>query len=452
MSETAKGVVLVVEDDPGLQMQLRWSLGDYDVRIAGDRDNALAALRDSKPGVVLLDLGLPPDPDGITEGFAVLEEVVALDKDTKVIVVTGHEDRKSALRAIALGAYDFLNKPVDGQMLEVIVSRAQHVYGLEQENKAYAAAMEMPGLHGVIFSSPQMTKICDIIERIAPSNVSVLLTGASGTGKELLARALHNLSSRGRGPFVAINCGAIPENLLETELFGHERGAFTGAVKQLIGKIETANAGTLFLDEIGDLPLTLQVKLLRFVQERVIERVGGRREIPVDVRIVCATHQNLQKMIADGSFREDLYYRISELPIHIPSLSERDGDPELLARSFLQRFSEEFKRPPKSFSSDALAAIVAHDWPGNVRELENRVKRAVIMAEGANVTAADLDLASKTDETRFMNLRLIREAADQRAVRRVLSITEGNMTRAAKLLGVSRPTLYDLMRQHNIKE
>ena len=449
--EAKKPPVLVVEDDPGLQNQLRWSLADYEVHVAGNREEAVSGLREIVPGVVLLDLGLPPDEGGTSEGFAALEEILSVANDAKVIVVTGNEDHQSALRAISLGAYDFFNKPVDKRMLELMVSRAHHVYSLEQENKAYAASAT-PGIHGVIFTSPQMAKVCEIIERIASSNVSVLLTGASGTGKELLARALHRMSNRASGPFIAINCGAIPENLLETELFGHEKGAFTGAVKQMVGKIEVAHSGTLFLDEIGDLPLALQVKLLRFVQERVIERVGGRKEIPVDVRIVCATHQDLETMIGEGRFREDLFYRISELPIRIPSLAEREGDAELLARSFLLKFSQEFSRNIKGFSTDALAAISSHDWPGNVRELENRIKRAVIMAEGPNLTAMDLDMVAPEQEQDVLNLRSIREAADRRAIRKVMAITAGNVTQAAKMLGVSRPTLYDLMRQHNIKE
>ena len=452
MMESAKPAVLVVEDDPGLQAQLRWSLSDFDVHVAGDRNEALAEVQECKPGVALLDLGLPPVPNDTTEGFAVLEQLLVISRDTKVIVVTGQGDRENALRAIALGAYDFVVKPVDSALLNLMVTRATHVYDLEQENKAYAAAMGKPGFQGVIFASSQMARICEVLERIAPASVSVLLTGASGTGKELLARGLHALSPRARGPFIAINCGAIPENLLETELFGHEKGAFTGAVKQLVGKIELAHTGTLFLDEIGDLPLALQVKLLRFVQERVIERVGGRKEIPVDIRIICATHQNLEAMIAEGRFREDLYYRISELPIQVPSLAEREGDAELLAHSFLQRYAAELNRPVRGFATDALVAIAAHDWPGNVRELENRIKRAVIMSEGPNLSATDLDLASAEDGPKSLNLRAVREEVDQRTIRRVLSITEGNMTQAAKMLGVSRPTLYDLMRQHNIKE
>ncbi|RIK91893.1 MAG: PEP-CTERM-box response regulator transcription factor [Proteobacteria bacterium] len=444
-----KRKLLIVEDDAGLQRQYRWSFEGYEVFVAGTRQEALEIMRAETPKVMTLDLGLPPDPDGTSEGFAVLEEVLRLAPDAKVIVASGHGARESALKAIAMGAYDFYQKPVDADELALIVKRAFHVQELEEENRNLAEQRQSSSLKGIITSSAAMFKVCEMVERVAPADVAVLLLGASGTGKELLARAIHDLSSRKAKPFVAINCAAIPENLLESELFGHEKGAFTGAVKQTPGKIEMAQGGTLFLDEIGDLPFPLQVKLLRFLQERVIERIGGRREIPVDVRIVCATHQDLNRLISENRFREDLFYRLSEIVIDIPPLKEREGDAVLLAHHFLHKFASELKRNVRGFSADALAALATHAWPGNVRELENRMKRAVIMANGSRITSADLDLG-KDVEPVILSLKQVREEADRRAIKTALAVSEGKVTQAAKLLGVSRPTLYDLISQYKI--
>ena len=448
MSEMRK--LLVVEDDEGLQRQLRWSYEHYDVIIAGDRDAALTALHDHSPAVVTLDLGLPPDPDGVSEGFATLAAILRIAPGTKVIVASGHGARESARRAIAEGAFDFYAKPVDIDELGLIVGRAFHVADLEVENRRLAESVAGGNvLGGIITGAPEMLKVARMIERVATAQVSVMLLGASGTGKELLAQGLHKASMRAGKPFIAINCAAIPENLLESELFGYERGAFTGAVKTQEGKIELAEGGTLFLDEVGDIPLPLQVKLLRFLQERVIERIGGRKAIPVDVRIVCATHQNLDAMIAAGRFREDLFYRLAEIVVRIPALAERPGDAVLLAHHFMAKYSRENQRSFKGFSPDAVAAISDHGWPGNVRELENRMKRAVIMAEASRLTAVDLDLGAPEDIS-TMSLKAARDAADRLAIRRVLARSQNNMSTAAKILGVSRPTLYDLMRLHNI--
>lgn len=445
--------LLIVEDDPGLQAQLKWAYDDFQVFIAGDRATAIALLRAEEPPVVTLDLGLPPDPDGASEGFAVLSEIMALRPETKVIVASGHGARESALRAIALGAYDFYQKPVDIDALGLIVRRALQLYKLELENRLLAqrAPDDNRVLGRMITAAPEMVKVARTIERVANTRVSVMLLGASGTGKELLARGVHDASNRAKGNFVAINCAAIPENLLESELFGHEKGAFTGAVKTTEGKIEQASGGTLFLDEVGDIPLQLQVKLLRFLQERTIERIGGRRSIEVDTRIVCATHQNLDAMIADGRFREDLYYRLAEIVVRIPTLAERPGDATLLAKFFLTRFAAEMNPQVRGFSPDALAAIDGWAWPGNVRELENRVKRAVIMADGKLVSAADLDLADRDDGGEApLNLKTAREATDRKIIRHALARSEGNISSTARLLGISRPTLYDLLKQYDL--
>jgi two-component system NtrC family response regulator len=444
-------VLLVVEDDEGLQRQLKWAYEGYEVVCTGEREGAIDALRAHEPAVVTLDLGLPPDPDGTDEGFATLAEILRLKPDTKVIVATGHGARESALKAIAIGAYDFYRKPVDIDDLGLIVARAFHVHEIEAENRRLETGAAGTVLGSIITAAPEMLKVAKTIERVASADVSVMLLGASGTGKELLARAVHEKSGR-KGDFIAINCAAIPENLLEAELFGYERGAFTGAVKSNVGKIELAEGGTLFLDEVGDIPLPLQVKLLRFLQERVIERIGGRSGIAVDTRIVCATHQDLDAMIGDGRFREDLYYRLAEIVVKIPSLAERAGDAVLLARHFVNRFSRELNPGVQSLSPDALAAIDAYAWPGNVRELENRLKRAVIMADGKSVTVADLDLGMGADAApQLINLRAAREVADRRAIRQALSRTDNNISGAAKLLGISRPTLYDLLKQYRLQ-
>ncbi len=446
--------LLIVEDDAGLQRQLRWAYDGYEIFTASTREEAITVLRAEEPPVVTLDLGLPPDPDGTTEGFATLEEILAIKPDTKVIVASGHGARESALRAIACGAYDFYQKPMDFEEMALIVRRAYRLHVIEAENRALAArAGEGNRVLGrMITAAPEMLRVARTIERVANTNVSVMLLGASGTGKELLAKGLHEASGRA-GAFVAINCAAIPENLLESELFGHEKGAFTGAVKTTEGKIEQAHGGTLFLDEVGDIPFALQVKLLRFLQERVIERIGGRKSIAVDTRIVCATHQNLEAMIADGRFREDLWYRLAEIVIKIPTLAERPGDAGLLAKHFLTRFAKEMNPQVKGFAPDALAAMDSWPWPGNVRELENRVKRAVIMADGKLVSAADLDLnAPQQQEGELpLNLKSARESADRRVIRHALARSEGNISSTAKLLGISRPTLYDLLKQYDMQ-
>ncbi|MEL6529259.1 MAG: PEP-CTERM-box response regulator transcription factor [Pseudomonadota bacterium] len=448
-----KPTLLVVEDDEGLQAQLKWAYDDFEVVIAGDRDSAIAALRSETPAVVTLDLGLPPDPDGTSEGFAVLDAIMELKPDTKVIVASGHGARESALQAIERGAYDFYQKPLDIDALGLIVRRAFNLHAIEHENRRLVAnaSEEKTVLGRLITGAPEMVKVARTIERVASTSVSVMLLGASGTGKELLAQGLHDASDRADGPFIAINCAAIPENLLESELFGHEKGAFTGAVKTTEGKIESANGGTLFLDEVGDIPLPLQVKLLRFLQERTIERIGGRKPISVNTRIVCATHQDLEKMIGENTFREDLFYRLAEIVVRIPTLAERHGDATLLAKAFLKRFAAEMNPTVTGFGPDALTVIDAHDWPGNVRELENRVKRAVIMADGKLVSACDLDLEESEEQAaEVLNLKSAREQSDRRVIRHALARSEGNISSTAKLLGISRPTLYDLLKQYDL--
>ena len=455
MTEPAKPKLLIVEDDAGLQAQLKWAYEAFEVIQATDREAALAALRAEAPAVVTLDLGLPPDPDGTSEGFAVLDAIMALKPDTKVIVASGHDARESALHAIERGAYDFYAKPVDIDELGLIVRRAFELHRIEAENRRLAAGIgaDRTVLGSLITAAPEMLKVARMIERVATTSASVMLLGASGTGKELLAKGLHQRSTRVDAPFIAINCAAIPENLLESELFGHEKGAFTGAIRMVEGKVEQADGGTLFLDEVGDIPLALQVKLLRFLQERTIERIGGRKPIAVDTRIVCATHQDLEAMIAEGRFREDLYYRLAEIVVRIPSLAERTGDAVLLAKAFLSRFAAEMNPAVKGFAPDALSAIDDWAWPGNVRELENRVKRAVIMADGKLVGAEDLDLnAGQDSETDLpLNLKAARERADRKVIRRALARSEGNISNSAKLLGISRPTLYDLLKQYDLQ-
>ncbi len=442
--------LLIVEDDPGLLSQLRWCFEGYDVFTAEDRETAIAELRRHEPTVVLQDLGLPPRPEGVEEGLATLRDTLKLAPHTKVIVVTGNGDQENALTAIAQGAYDFYEKPVDTDTLKLLVDRAFNISELETEIRRLQNQVNESPLDGIIASSEVMLAVCRMIEKVAPTDVTTLLLGESGTGKELVARALHRLSPRAEQNFVAINCAAIPENLLESELFGHEKGAFTGAVKQTHGKIEIANGGTLFLDEIGDMPPALQAKLLRFLQERVIERVGGRQEISVDVRIVCATNQNPEILIKENLFREDLYYRVSEITINIPPFREREEERLILARTFLQKYSKQQRRPLNGFTDDAVTAIESYSWPGNVRELENKIKGAVIMADGKLVTAADLGLSAGEGQSESLNLREVRQSAESKAIRVALTRNYGNISKAAELLGITRPTLYDLMHKYNL--
>ena len=445
-----KPKLLVIEDDQGLQKQLKWTFSEYDLSVVGTREEALNEIRRFEPGVVTLDLGLPPDPANATEGLRALNEILAEAPNTKIIVVTGNDDREVAVEAVGNGAYDFYEKPIDPDTLKLVVERAHRLIELEEENRRLANRIEQP-LNGVVAGSAIMLDLCRKIEKIAPTDTTVLLLGESGTGKEILARALHDLSPRAKESFVAINCAAIPENLLESELFGYEKGAFTGATKQTKGKIEYASGGTLFLDEVGDLPMALQAKLLRFLQERVIERVGGRAEIPVDIRVLCATHKDLSQLIEGELFREDLYYRISELTLTVPPLRDRSGDSMLIARS-LQIKNKDLgdSKKPKPFSKAALAAIEAYKWPGNVRELENRVKRAMIMADGKNIEPQDLELDPPT-ETEFKTLKQVREEAESEAIQQALAIADGNIGNAANLLGVSRPTVYHLLKKYGLE-
>jgi len=446
--------LMFVEDDPGLRRQLGWSFSDYDVLLAGDRPSALEILKRDNPPVAVIDLGLPPDTQGATEGLTLLETIRSEAPRTKVIVMTGNEDRANALRAIELGAYDFCAKPMDVDVLKLIIGRAHHLRQIEEELRQSRSASDDAAVQDVITASPEMLAVCRVVRKVAPTDVTTLLIGESGTGKEVLARALHTLSPRSHKPFVAINCGAIPENLLESELFGHEKGSFTGAVKQTLGKVEMAHGGTLFLDEIGDVPMPLQVKLLRFLQERVIERIGGRHTIPVDVRIVCATNQNLEELIQQGRFRGDLFYRLNEFLIKIPALRDRRGDALVLAHFFLNSFNAQYRRQVRGFSAEAKAAIAEHPWPGNVRELQSRMKRAILVTEGDQITPAELELGTAPDhvrQPRLMTLKEARTQAERQALLDVFGQVEGNVSQAAKILGISRPTLYDLLRQHNVK-
>src|ERR1700674_709283 len=452
MNETLTRL-LIVEDDLALQKQMCWAFDQYETIVAGDRESAMAMVRRHEPAVATMDLGLPPHADDPTEGLRLLEDLHGLVPDAKVIVLTGQNDRANALKAIALGAYDFCEKPFEPVILSLMIERAFRVYAWQEENRRLQTVQQPPAMAGIITRDPGMQKICRTVEKVAPTSATLLILGESGTGKELLARALHELSPRHGNRFVALNCAAIPETLLESELFGYEKGAFTGAAKQTLGKIETAHGGTLFLDEIGDLSLALQVKLLRFLQERVIERIGGRQEIPIDVRIVCATHQNLKDLTAAGKFREDLYYRLAEIVLEVPPLRSRKGDAALLAHGFVHRFGSEQKRGSMTLRPDAVAAIESYAWPGNVRELENVIKRVVIMADGQGIGAADIGISPEIpdQEATQLNLRQVRDEAEKHAVLRALGRVNGNLSKAADLLGVSRPTLYELIHRFGLK-
>ena len=454
MAKIARNL-LIVEDDIGIQNQLKWSLDDFDVSLTDNHDDAITAVRATEPAIVLLDLGLPPDPGGASEGLRTLRSILEIAPATKIIIITGNDDKAHAVDAVGSGAYDFYNKPIDADALAQVVSRAERLYQLERENKRLQLLSTPSALDGVIAVCEPMVKVCRDIEKIAPMNISALLLGESGTGKELLAKALHELSPRAHNEMVSINCAAIPENLLESELFGYEKGAFTGAAKQTRGKLEYAHGGTLFLDEIGDLPLALQSKLLRFLQEKTLERVGGRTSISVDTRIVCATHKDINQMIEEKLFREDLYYRLAEVTINIPALRDRQADVQIIAKSFLGKFAKEMGKPAMRFNNAALNAMSVYAWPGNIRELENRVKRATVMCDGKLVSSEDLDLDLDLDEGQsepmMLNLKQVRESAERNAIINAVSQCAGNISKTAKLLGVSRPTLYDLLSKHEIQ-
>ena len=451
MGDKSLKPLLVVEDKPGLQKQLKWAFDGYHVYVAGTRIEAIDILRKHSCPVITLDLGLPPDQANASEGLLAVDEILKLAPYSKVIVVTGNDDRQNALRAIALGAYDFYQKPIDLDILGLIVDRAYQLYELEQENRRLALQGASSPLDGLIGSSDKILATCQMVKRVGPSEARSLVLGESGTGKELVAQALHHLSPRKNKPFVALNCAAIPDTLLESELFGYEKGAFTGAVRQTPGKIESANGGTFFLDEIGDMPMPLQAKMLRFLQESVVERIGGRSLIEVDVRIICATHHDLKHAIKDGKFREDLYFRISEIVIDVPPLREREGDIVLLAQHFLNLFSNKSGRSFRGYTEDALAQIDDYAWPGNVRELKNKVKRASVLADGRYITAVDLGF-SDVEETRSLNLCEGREQVERQLIRRALSIYDNNVTHAAEALGISRPSLYNLVKKLGMKE
>jgi len=441
-----KPKLLIVDDDEAIRTQMKWSLGgDYELFLAEDRASAREVVQQIRPSVVLLDLGLPPQPATPEEGLATLSEILALDPLTKVVIISGQAEKKNALRAIGAGAYDLLSKPVENIELSLLLKRCFYVAGLERENRRMQQSVSEAGFEGILGTSPAIQEVFTSIRKVAEINVPVLVLGESGTGKEMTARAIHQRSTRRDGPFVAINCGAIPENLIESELFGHERGSFTGAHAQRKGRIELADGGTLFLDEIGELPLLMQVKLLRFVQEQSIERIGGRTTITVETRIIAATNVDLEKALTEGRFREDLYYRLAVMVIKMPALRDRQGDIPLLAKVFLRRFAEQNNRASLDFSGGALRALQKHDWPGNVRELENRVKRAAIMAEGRRVSAADLELADASAPAKVRSLKDVRTMAERVAVEQAMHRSQGKISRAAEELGISRPTLYELL-------
>ena len=446
-----KQKLLIIDDDEDLRTQMKWALAqDYEVLLAEDRPSAAAVMRKEKPAVVTLDLGLPPLPAGVEEGFAVLDEILNEHGQTKVIIVTGRGEKENALRAVEKGAYDFFYKPIQLDELKVVLHRAFHLSQLEREQRALQRRLSGDTFEGMLGICGKMQEVFTVIRKVATTDVPVLIMGESGTGKELVARAMHRLSVRQADPFIVINCGAIPENLLESELFGHEKGAFTGAHIQRKGRFEMAEGGTLLLDEIGELPLSLQVKLLRFLQERVVERVGGREQIEVDARVIAATNRDLKEAMKDGKFREDLYFRLGVILMSLPPLREREGDVILLAKAFLERYADENRKKIKGFTDQAMDAIEQYAWPGNVRELENRIKRAVIMAEGAKITPADLEMEAPRARYEGMGLKEARESLEKELLAKAIARNSGNLTRAAQELGVSRPTLYDLMEKFDI--
>lgn len=444
--------LLIVEDDEDIRSQMKWALAEtYDVQIVGDRRSALEAARSHEPDVLILDLGLPPSPGEPTEGLAILNEVLRLAPATKIIIASGQSDRSNAIKAIGDGAYDFLSKPIEIEELKIILKRAFYLAQLEREKRELENRLTAAGFEGMLGSSRQMQEVFSHVRKVATTAAPVLILGESGTGKERVAQAIHNLSAVKAGPFVAINCGAIPENLLESELFGHEKGSFTGAHAQRQGKVETAEGGTLFLDEIGELPQALQVKFLRFLQERVIQRVGGRKDIPINARVIAATNTDLKKAIVNGEFREDLYYRLAVVTIKLPPLREREGDIPVLAQSFLKRFFTEIGAEKKSFTAAALRHLEQYHWPGNVREMENRIRRAVIMSEGTRVTESDLELTLTDVPLAGRTLQEARDELDRQLVTQALRRQKGNISAAATQLGISRPTLYELMDKFGLR-
>ena len=443
--------LLIVDDDEDIRTQMKWALAsDYDVQLAGNRVEAAAAFSESRPAATLLDLGLPPRPNDPDEGLQTLATLLEIDPAAKVIIVSGQGEKENALRAVGNGAYDFLCKPVQMDELKLVLQRCVYVAELEQEFHAMQLAQRSEGFEDILGSSAQMQTVFTFIRKVAPTSAPVLILGESGTGKEMVARALHRRSSQSRGPFIAINCNAIPENLLESELFGHERGAFTGAHAQRKGHVESAAGGTLFLDEIGELPAAVQIKLLRFLQEKRFQRVGGRQEILSDTRVIAATNVNLQESVAKGTFREDLYFRLAVVVVKVPALRERADDVHTIAKEFLHRYGAENGKPRMAFAPDAVRALRAHEWTGNVRELQNRVQRAVIMADGKRVTADDLELTEALDRAPAQTLKEARERVEREIVQDTLRRHGGKITSAAVELGISRPTLYELMEKLGI--
>ena len=446
-----KPKLLIVEDDEDLRTQMRWAMAeDYEVLLAEDRQSALSIVKKERPAVVTLDLGLPPSPAGVEEGFATLDDIMSEHGHAKIIIITGRGEKEHALRAIGKGAYDFFYKPIQLDELKVVLRRTFYVSQLEREQRVLQERLSKATFEGMLGSCQKMQDIFSVIRKVSTTDVPVLIMGESGTGKELVARAIHRLSARQENPFIVINCGAIPENLLESDLFGHEKGAFTGAHIQRKGRFEMAAGGTLFLDEIGELPLSLQVKLLRFLQEKVIERVGGREQIEVDTRVIAATNRDLKESMKDGSFRDDLYFRLSVISMFLPALREREGDIVLLAKAFLERYTEENRKKINGFTNQAIEAIEQYAWPGNVRELENRIKRAVIMTAGKKITPVDLEMEAPQQKYESMSLKEARDAIEKELLVKALNRNRGNMTKAAMELGVSRPTLYDLMEKFEI--
>ena len=446
-----KQKLLIVDDDEDLRTQMKWALtADYNVYLAEDRQSAIAIINKEQPAVVTLDLGLPPNPAGVEEGFAILDHILDNYSHTKVIIITGRGEKEHALRAVEKGAYDFFYKPIQLDELKVVLRRAFHVSQLEHEQREMRHRLSGDTFEGMIGTSTQMQDVFSTIRKVATTDAPVLIRGESGTGKELVARAIHRLSIRESKPFIPINCSAIPENLIESELFGHEKGTFTGAHAQRKGRFEMAEGGTLFLDEIGDLPLILQTKLLRFLQEKTIERVGGREQIEVDTRVLAATNRDLEEAMKNATFRDDLYYRLSVINISLPALRERNADVVLLAKTFLDRYTSETRKKIKGFSSEAIEAIESYPWPGNVRELENRIKRAVIMSEGKKITLEDLEMKAVAGKKELIMLKDAREILEKGLILKAIARNENNLTKAASELGISRPTLYDLMEKLGI--